>query len=65
MKLAYLIACTMLIGVELQKEFDVRLHQISHFPGLKLINKFGQLKVVTAVDDDHQSGKSARLSTYN
>jgi len=28
-------------GVELQKEFDVRLCQIPRFPGLKLINKFG------------------------
>ena len=32
-------------GVELLKEFDVRLRQIPRFPGLKLINKFGQLKV--------------------
>ena len=36
--------------VELQKEFDICLCQISHFPGLKLINKFGQLKVITAAD---------------
>ena len=40
-------------GVELQKEFDVRLRQIPRFPGLKLINKFGQLKVVTAADYRH------------
>ena len=36
--------------VELQKEFDVCLCQISRFSSLKLINKFGQLKVVTAAD---------------
>jgi hypothetical protein len=40
-------------GVELQKEFDVRLRQIPRFPGLKLINKFGQLKVITAADYRH------------
>ena len=40
-------------GVELQKKFDVCLRQISHFSGLKLINKFGQLKVVTAADYCH------------
>ena len=39
--------------VELQKEFDVRFCQIPHFSGLKLINKFGQLKVVTAADYRH------------
>ena len=40
-------------GVELQKKFDICLRQISRFPGLKLINKFGQLKVVTAADYQH------------
>ena len=40
-------------GTELQKEFDTRLHQISHFPGLKLLSKLGQLKVITAADYRH------------
>ena len=40
-------------GVELQKEFDVHFRQISRFSGLKLINKFGQLKVITTADYQH------------
>lgn len=37
-------------GLELQKIFDERLRQIPRFPGLKLFNKLGQLKVMTAAD---------------
>ena len=40
-------------GADLQKEFDTRLRQIPRFPGLKLINKLGHLKVVTAADYRH------------
>jgi hypothetical protein len=37
-------------GTELQKDFDDRLRKIPRFPGLKLINKLGQLKIATASD---------------
>jgi hypothetical protein len=37
-------------GTELQKDFDDCLRKISRFPGLKLINKLGQLKMATASD---------------
>lgn len=40
-------------GTELQKVFDNRLRQIPHFSGLKLINKLGQIKVITAADYRH------------
>lgn len=40
-------------GVELQKVFDERLRQIPRFPGLKLLSKLGQLKVITAADYRH------------
>ena len=36
-----------------QKVFDHRLRLIPHFPGLKLISKVGQLKVITAADYRH------------
>ena len=38
---------------ELQKIFDERIRQIPRFPGLKLLNKLGQLKVMTAADHRH------------
>ena len=39
------------VGVtELQKKFDERLHQISHFSGLKLLSKLGHLIVITITD---------------
>lgn len=40
-------------GLELQKIFDERLRQILRFPGLKLLSKVGQLKVITASDYRH------------
>lgn len=40
-------------GAELQKEFDNRLRQIPHFPGLKILSKLGHLKIVTAADYRH------------
>ena len=40
-------------GTELQKEFDTRLRQVPRFPGLKLLSKLGQLKVITAADYRH------------
>jgi hypothetical protein len=40
-------------GTELQKIFDERIRQIPHFSGLKLLNKLGQLKVMTAADHRH------------
>lgn len=40
-------------GTELQKIFDERLRQIPRFPGLKLLSKLGQLKVMTAADYRH------------
>ena len=40
-------------GIELQKIFNERLHQIFHFSELKLLSKLGQLKVMTASDYCH------------
>src|SRR2546430_7456155 len=40
-------------GTGLQKIFDERLRQVPRFPGLKLLSKLGQLKVMTAVDYRH------------
>ena len=40
-------------GTGLLKVFDDHLHNISRFSGLKLINKIGQIKVVTAADYRH------------
>jgi hypothetical protein len=40
-------------GTKLQKEFDERLRQIPRFSGLKLINKLGHLKLITAADYRH------------
>ena len=40
-------------GTELQKVFDERLRRIPRFPGLKLLSKLGQLKVMTAADHRH------------
>ena len=40
-------------GTELQKVFDERLRQVPRFPGLKLLSKFNQLKVMTAVNYQH------------
>jgi hypothetical protein len=40
-------------GTELQKIFNERIRQIPRFPGLKLLNKLGQLKVMTAADHRH------------
>ena len=40
-------------GTELQKVFDERLRQIPRFPGLKLLSKLGQIKVMTAADHRH------------
>jgi len=40
-------------GMELLKIFDERLRQIPRFPGLKLLSKLGQLKVITASDYRH------------
>ena len=40
-------------GKDLQKIFDERLRMIPRFPGLKLFNKLGQLKVATASDYRH------------
>lgn len=37
-------------GSSLLKKFDDRLRQIPRFSGLKLFNKFNQLKVLTASD---------------
>ena len=37
-------------GVELQREFDGHLRQISRFSGLKLLSKLGTLKVIIAAD---------------
>jgi len=37
----------------LQKVFDERLRQVPRFPGLKLLSKVGQLKVMTAADHRH------------
>ncbi|RGB22750.1 hypothetical protein C1646_775595, partial [Rhizophagus diaphanus] len=37
-------------GVDLQREFDNCLRQISHFPALKLIENLGHLNVITAAD---------------
>jgi hypothetical protein len=37
-------------GLELQKNFDERLRQIPRFPGLKLLNKLSQIKLITASD---------------
>ena len=36
-----------------KKIFDERLRQVSCFPGLKLLSKLGQLKVMTAADYRH------------
>ena len=38
---------------ELLNNFDGRLRQIPRFPGLKLFDKLGQLKVMTAMDYQH------------
>ena len=40
-------------GTELLNNFDGCLRQIPHFPGLKLFDKLGQLKVITATDYQH------------
>ena len=40
-------------GTELQKVFDKCLRQVFRFPGLKLLSKFGQLKVMTMADHRH------------
>lgn len=40
-------------GTELLKVFDDRIRQIPRFPGLKLLSKLGQLKVMTAADHRH------------
>ena len=40
-------------GTGLQKIFDERLRQVSRFPGLKLLSKLDQLKVMTAADYRH------------
>jgi len=40
-------------GTDLQKKFDGCLRQIPRFPGLKLINKLGHLKLITAADYRH------------
>jgi hypothetical protein len=40
-------------GTELLNKFDGRLRQIPRFSGLKLFNKLGQLKVMTAADYRH------------
>ena len=40
-------------GNDLLKKFDDRLRQIPRFPGLKLFNKFEQLKIMTAADYHH------------
>ena len=40
-------------GAELLKKFDNCLRQIPRFPGLKLLNQLGQLKVATASDYRH------------
>ena len=40
-------------GTELQKVFDERLRQVPRFPGLKLLSKVGQLKVMTVADHRH------------
>ena len=40
-------------GTGLQKIFDERLHQVPRFPGLKLLSKLGQLKVITVTDYRH------------
>ena len=40
-------------GAELLKTFDDRLRQIPRFPGIKLFNKLGHLKVATASDYRH------------
>jgi len=40
-------------GMQLLKIFDERLRQIPRFPGLKLLSKLGQLKVITASDYRH------------
>lgn len=40
-------------GTELQKVFDNRLRQIPRFSGLKLINKLGQIKVITVANYQH------------
>ena len=37
----------------LQKIFDERLCQVFCFPGLKLLSKLGQLKVMTVADYRH------------
>ncbi|CAG8785600.1 5115_t:CDS:2, partial [Racocetra fulgida] len=37
-------------GIELQRSFDDCLRQIARFPGLKIFNKLGHLKVMTAAD---------------
>ena len=37
-------------GTGLQKIFDKRLCQVLRFPGLKLLSKLGQLKIMTAAD---------------
>ena len=40
-------------GNNLLKKFNDRLRQIPRLPGLKLFNKFGQLKIMTAADYRH------------
>jgi hypothetical protein len=40
-------------GTELLNKFNGRLRQISRFPGIKLVNKLGHLKIVTASDYRH------------
>ena len=37
-------------GTQLQRKFDDRLHNIPHFPELKLFNKLGKLKLMTTTD---------------
>ena len=40
-------------GTELQKVFDERFCQVLCFSSLKLLSKFGQLKVMTVADHRH------------
>jgi hypothetical protein len=40
-------------GMELLKIFDDHLHQIPHFPHLKLLSKLDKLKIATASDYHH------------
>ena len=45
-------------GKDLQKIFDERLRMIPRFPGLKLFNKLGQLKVAIVSDYRHNENSS-------